>query len=237
MNCNDVITQSALYLSGEIDSPEFRAHLESCPACCREIRKQAAFDALLREGILAEEIHTDTLQRRIYQATRQATRRSRWIYAASGIAAALLIAIAGYITWSNMRIARIYSDAALDHRREVIEHQPRTWSSDIDELVQRRGLPPSISQIAQAGYHFDRGKYCRLNGRGFLHLVYSKDGGEYSVFLRGAAEEPFSSAERSSDSGPEHVVSFQTEQCAAMIVTDQSAESAKELARLAASVL
>jgi hypothetical protein len=198
---------------------------------------QAGFDARLREAVLAEEVDTDSVNRRI----RQKIRGPRRIMAGAGIAAAVLIALLGYVVWSNARVSRLYADAAVDHRREVIDNQPRAWVTDpaaIAGLALRQGLPASTpAHIAMAGYRLERGKLCRLAGLVYLHLVYSNDSGEVSVFLGQPAGEPVPKPVRSADRGEEHLASVKTDLLAAVVVTDQSGEAARQFAGLAASML
>ena len=43
---------------------------------------------------------------------------------------------------------------------------------------------PTTAPAAIAGYHMEHAKLCRLNGRIFLHVVYSDGSREFSLFLR-----------------------------------------------------
>ncbi len=111
-------------------------------------------------------------------------RQRRWMLAVAGLAAVLLLAV------FLMRARPVYAAAAKDHRLEIVELQPRKWSTDrasIAALAQRQGVPDSaIDLIAPAGYHLAQGKLCFLDGKVFLHLVYANDAGKLSVFLRPA---------------------------------------------------
>lgn len=240
VNCHDVVALSPLYLAGQLDPSrafEIRKHLERCATCASSIADQAGFDARLREAVLAENLDTDSVDRRIRQKI-AGPRRTR---AGVGIAAAVLIALLAYAGWSNARVSRLYTDAAVDHRREVIDHQPRTWVTDgaaIAVLAQRQGLPASTPErVAFAGYRLERGKLCRLAGLVYLHLVYSNGSGEVSVFLRHPRGEPVPKSVRSADRGEEHLASVKTDLVAAVVVTDQSGEAARQFAGLAASML
>jgi anti-sigma factor RsiW len=240
MICGDIVTLSPLYLAGQLDpcrATEIRTHLERCATCAHFIATQVEFDARLREALLAEDPDTDALNRHI----RQKIARARWIKPAAGIAAALLIAWLGYGAWSKVRVSRLYADAAVDHRREVVDHQPRMWITGregIDSLVQRQGLPPSmLARLALDGYRLERGKLCRLAGLVYLHLVYSKGSSEVSVFLRLPGGDPVPKNLRSADEGQEHLASVKTDRLAAVVVTEQSTEAANQLAELVASRL
>ncbi len=240
MNCADVVTLSPLYLAGELDpsrAAEFQTHLETCPACARAIASQTELDARLREAVLAQDPDPASVNRRI----RMRIAHPRWIIRAAGIAAALLLASLGYTVWSNGRVSQLYSDAALDHRREVIDHKQRTWATDraaIDGLAQRHGLSASVlARLAFPGYRLDRGKLCRLAGRVYLHLVYSNGSSEFSVFLRQPSGEPVPNTLQSADRGEEHLASAKTDILAAVVVTDQSTDAARQFAGLTASIL
>jgi len=240
VNCGDVVTLSALYLAGELDpsrAAEIRKHLETCAVCAHSFAKQAELDARLRDSLLAENQDTEALDRRI----RQKIARPRMVRTAAGIAAMLLIALLGYQAWSNARVSRLYADAAVDHHREVVDRQPRSWVTGreaIDALVQRQLLPPStLSRFASAGYRLERAKLCRLAGRIYLHLVYSNGGGEVSVFLRRPGGDPVPDTLRSTNRGEEYLASVKTDLVAAVVVTDQSSQAARQFATLATSTL
>jgi len=239
MTCADLVIVAPLYLSGELDAArvaEVQAHLESCPGCAAEMAAQAGIDARLRQQVLAETTDSEALERRIVQSIKV----RRWFPVAVGIAAALVLVFLGSLVWNVVRVTRTYSDAARDHRREVVEQQPRAWVSGrpaLEALAARQGLLPSaVTQFDRAGYSLERGKLCRLDGRVYLHMVYARDGQEFSIFLRQRGE-PFASSVRNSDRGAEHVASFQTDLVAGMVVTDQSSETARQLAHVAASLL
>ena len=92
MNCEDVSMQTPLYLAGDFDPVRmelFSAHLNSCPGCACELGRQAAFDASLRTGILAENVDTSRIDGYIQrQIAPQAPSRNprRWLVAATGLA-------------------------------------------------------------------------------------------------------------------------------------------------------
>jgi anti-sigma factor RsiW len=239
MNCEDLLTVAPLYLSGELDAAwleEVRAHLEICPQCAAEMASQVSADARLRDEVLAETNDSTALNRRIHQSIMI----RRWLPVAAGIAAMLVLGFLGSLYRTSVGVSRTYSDAARDHHREVVEQQPRTWLSDrvaLEALAAHQGLLPSaVVQLSQAGYSLQRGKLCRLDGRIYLHMVYSRDGQEFSIFLRQRGD-PFPKDVRNSDRGDEHVASFQTDLVAGMVVTSQSSEAARHLAHVAAGLL
>lgn len=239
MNCNELLTDAPLYLSGELDAArlaEMQSHLETCPACAAEMTRQRGVDTRIREAVLAEATDSGALDSRI----RKSIAFRRWRPVAVGIAAALVVAFAGSMVWNSIRVTRVYSDAARDHHREVVDRQPRAWISDpstLEALAAHQGLLPStLTKLARAGYTMERGKLCRLDGRVYLHMVYARNGQDFSVFLRQSGE-PFSDKLRDSDQGQDHLASFQTDLVAGMVVTDQSSEAARQLAHVAAAIL
>jgi hypothetical protein len=209
-------------------------------------------DAQLRAAILAEPIDATALDAHIRQQTaveehRRRIRRGKWI-AAAGIAAMLAIAVGGYWFLPNRGPAAMCADAARDHRVEVVEQQRRNWLKDaaaIDALAARRGLSASAAEaIAPAGYRLERGKLCRLGGRVFLHLVYSNGAREFSFYLRDSApSETFPGTRRAIgaglnlDLGAEHVAQVPSARFTALVVTDESQDAARDIARLTATHL
>ena len=176
--------------------------------------------------------------------------RRRWVMAAIGAAAALLIVAAGYRGLLGPRVAPVYAAAALDHRLEVVQKTPRPWKVDLSEvaaLAEKQGIPVSAPVALSSGpYRLERAKLCFLDGRIFLHLVYSDGTQEFSVYLRqrGAESLPGRAREtdngrvlRTSNPGAEHVASFQTDGLTVMVVTDQSSDAALHFARFAATAL
>jgi anti-sigma factor RsiW len=264
VNCREIAELAPLYLSGEMDAPRaaaMDAHLQTCPACLEEMRLQAHFDARLREIVLSEELDEATVSRLVREriaADSGVPARAgllsriprRWVAAAIGAAAVLLLVGLGYRGLLGPRVARVYADAAQDHRREIIEQEPRRWLADpaqIAALAEQQGISgTAVLALAPDGYHLGRGRLCWLDGRIFLHLVYSNGAQEISLFLRQreaapllgpAGEEVYGKPLHTSGLGNEHVAAFETSRLTAVVVTDQSAEAALRFARLASAAL
>jgi hypothetical protein len=189
----------------------------------------------VRKSLLAETLDTSVVESSVRGLMGGASdKRSRLvsIFALAGLAAALLL---GFFL---MRARPVYAAAAKDHRLEIVESQPRKWSTDrssIAALAQRQGVSDSaIDRIAPAGYHLAQGKLCFLDGKIFLHLVYSNDAGALSVFLRPADRIEGVHAERH---GAEHVAGFQDRKLNALFVTEQPGDAAVRFARSASSVI
>jgi anti-sigma factor RsiW len=260
MNCQDISRLLPLYLSGELaaapeadeDCRAFVEHLAACPECAREVEQLTALDSRLREGVLSEDIDDTALDRRIRRdlAAQPQARTFRPAFAAAGIAAVLLLGGLGYRAWSTTAIPRMCTEAAHDHEREVIEGQPRIWLTDpaaIEALAARQGVPAqAVTALAPSNFRIERGKVCRLDGRLFLHLVYTDGAQEFSAFLRPREEQPApgASSKTASESsnhaipiGREHVGFFETQRLTAVVVTNQPGDAAERLTRFAASVL
>ncbi|MGD0956814.1 MAG: zf-HC2 domain-containing protein [Candidatus Acidiferrales bacterium] len=261
MNCSDIAELAPLFLSAELDrqrAAAFDAHLKSCPACMQELERQARLDAELREAVAWEPVDAGSVDRRVRErisaeaggSARPAPLHRRWVIAVIGAAAALLLVGAGYRGLLGPRVARVYADAAMDHRLEVVQKAPRPWKvdpSDVAALAETQGVPMSVPVALSSGaYHLERAKLCFLDGRMFLHLVYSDGTQEFSVYLRQRAAESLPGRARETDNGRvlhtsnpgnEHVASFQTDLLTVMVVTDQSADTALRFARFAATAL
>jgi hypothetical protein len=238
MNCAEVLNLAPLYLAGELEpgrADELDAHVNGCASCARELGQQKAFDAMLRESVLAEEVDSSRVERNVRLVVRQSAGPvfpRRWVFAVAGLAAVLLLTI------FLMRARPVYAAAAKDHRLEIVELQARHWSTDrtsIAAMAQRQGVPDSaIDRIAPPGYHLAQGKLCFLDGRIFLHLVYANNAGKLSVFLRPADRMESVHAERL---GAEHVAGFQDQKLSALFVTEQSGDAAVRFARAAAAII
>jgi anti-sigma factor RsiW len=257
MTCDQIHELVPLYLSGELDpqrAAEFDAHLKGCTLCAGELESEARLDVKLREAFLAEELDTS----RIYQRVRelianervtaanltplQAARRRRWVAAALGVAATLLLIAGGYVLVPR-QVAQVYADAAEDHQTEVVDHRLRRWFFDraqIDALAQGQGITAAVPAEVGAGYHLERARICRLDGLTYLHLVYGDGVREFSLFLRprdavklNAPIRGFANGRllRECVSGNEHLSSFATQRLSAVVVTDQSAVAALRFAR------
>lgn len=235
MKCTEIAELAPLYLSGELDagrSAEFAGHLKSCRACALEIHQMMETDASLREAVVAEDVDTNALDQRIRrQIAAERRPRFRWIATAAAVAVGTLLA--GLGIRALVASPALYSDAIADHRVEVINRQPRRWVPDrpgIEALAARAGLATSvIAGLTPANYRLERGKLCRLDGRIFLHLVYTDGTRETSVFVRQRDDKPLPGQSRD-----DSVAAIQTDRLTAVFVT--SAHAA-DLARFATQSL
>ena len=196
-------------------------------------------DWRLRQEILAEPVDASAVEERVRKAI--AVRRPRRILVAASIAGLFLLGTFAFAAWRmswRAQPSQICSDAARDHLREIVRHEPRPWTSDparIDALGRRLGLAPAFSGFAVPGYRLDRGKICLLHGNLFLHLVYSNGTREFSLFLAHEAARDGGLYEKEFDG--EHIASIDSNQTRAVIVTTESQAAARSLVQSAAQVL
>ncbi len=200
MNCSEIAAATPLYRSGELypaGAAAFAAHVAGCPECARDLREQEQRDDLLRAAILSEAVSTAAIYRRVrerIEAELDGAPRighavgsgTQWRIAALASIAALLLLAFAYRHWYGP--SGVYAAAAADHRSEVVDAHWRPWLTDpaaISALAERTGVAPSaVLALAPPGYHLARAKRCALDGRPFLHLVYSNGAQEFSAYLR-----------------------------------------------------
>jgi anti-sigma factor RsiW len=234
MNCADIEELAPLYLSGELEESQhtlFRAHLAQCRICTLDIDRQAALDARLRHAVSTELPDASAVQRSV--RGRIAALRARRFTAVA--AAVLLAAFLGYLVLRP--VSRVYADVALDHRLEVMEHQPRRWRSDpaeIEKLAGRFGLS-NMGTLAPAGYRLEHAKMCGIDGKPALHLVYTNGSGEVSFYIR--TRTGGDKALRTVTVGSEHLASFQTDRLEAVVATGAPGTECLQFARFAAQLL
>jgi len=198
-------------------------------------------DGRVRSSILAEELDTS----RIAAVVRNQIQTQRRPVRGWAVAAAALIALAAagfsYRAFRGDQTPQLCIAAARDHEREVVNGEPRRWLSDlaaIQVLATKQGVPASaIAALGTTGYKWERGRLCFLKGHLYLHLVYIKDGAEYSVYLRPLTNEaPVDHSVREVSAGAEDSAYFQTNRLAAVFVAGHS-HAAAAFARASAGVL
>ena len=261
MNCSDISELSPLYVSGELDAKraaEFDAHLKTCSPCFRELETQARLETRLREMLLAEDVDVARVNRRVREmlanesleagVRRFAPPGGRWAAAAMGIAAAFLLVVGGYLLIPG-RVSAVYADAAEDHQMEVVDHGPRRWLSDpaqIAALAQKQGINVAVPGELPSGFYLKGARICRLDGRFYLHTVYTDGTHEFSLFLRARDDEKLNGAIRGfangrllreCASGNEHLASFATTHLNAVIATEQPSAASLEYAKLTSAAI
>jgi hypothetical protein len=265
MNCIEIAELAPLYLSGELDSElkaSVAAHCRSCARCSEELAWRARLDLELRGAFPVDEIDTNRMDRRIREAIAvdpipslrlvpQRRRGSRrWLIAAMGTAAVLLLAGLGYRHLLGSRVPRVFADAALDHQKEVVDQRPRHWITspqEIDALARKQGVPESaVAALASGTYHLKAAKLCYLDYHVFLHLVFQNGTQQFSIFLRQGYDQSVAGTPREQASGRqlytggpanEGTAAFRTDRFTVVIVADPSADAAVRIARFAAAKL
>lgn len=194
MNCTYSEQISDAYLSGEIEGPEWRTHLGTCPECAAKLRAELDFDLIIKHAVNEERLHTRQLEAHVRNAIRNSSPWKssvmvlvRYSVAATVIFATLLVATFGYAK-GRMDLSATCGDAVDDHREEVIGRAPRKWKvddKDVQALAQRLvGDPKVPERVAPAGYHLVGARVCVLHGKRYMHLDYSDGINQVSLFLR-----------------------------------------------------
>jgi hypothetical protein len=192
-------------------------------------------DERVRRAVLGEPVDVGPLERSIRERIQFKGTRPyvpHWAF----IAAAIVLLIAGTAMFFLLRTPPVCVAAEQDHQREIVNGEPRAWLSDvsaIQSLAQKQGVPPSsISALATTGYRLERARLCFLNKQIFLHLVYTRNGSEYSVYLR-----PPSRLFTDSVRGAESLAYFETNRVTAVFVSHGAGANALAFARAGAKVL
>jgi hypothetical protein len=184
-------------------------------------------DQRLRERVLSEDVDTS----RVELAIRNQIRTNRrtvpgWGVAAAAVIAMVLAAGFSYRTFRREQAPPVCVAAAQDHEREIVNGEPRPWLSDIsaiESLAAKQGVPAStVAALGTTGYRLERARLCFLNKQIYLHLVYAKDGGEFSVYLRPRGREPLGNSVHQIDLGPDNLAYFQMHGLTAVFVSHHS---------------
>jgi anti-sigma factor RsiW len=235
MTCAEITELSPLYVSGELDrerTSEFAAHLAACPDC--------ELDQRVRASVLAEKMDTSRVQTAINDRIR--TRHvPGWAAVAAGVLAMAGASALSYRAFLKEQTPLVCIAAAQDHHREIVNGEPRPWLSnvaDIQSLGEKQGVPASaISALSTTGYRLERARLCFLKKQVYLHLVYTRAGDEFSVYLRPRGAETFDASVHQASAGSESMAYFQTDRLTAVFVDEQSKAQAAAFARAGAKVL
>jgi hypothetical protein len=181
-------------------------------------------DRRLSASILAEEIDTDPLARSI-RARIATPRVPRWAPVAASLALLMAGALA-YAIFFRPHTPSLCIAAAQDHEREIVKGEPRPWLSDlssIQSLAQKQGLPASaITALGTTGYRLQRARLCFLNKQIYLHLLYARDGAEFSVYLLRRSGGPIGDSVHQVELGPDNLAYFESHGLTAMFVSHHS---------------
>lgn len=194
MNCTYHEQVTDAYLSGEIEGPEWRTHLSTCPECAAKLCAESDFDLVIKHAVNEERLQTRQLEAHVRNAIRSASPWKspvmvlvRYGVAATVILATLLVASVGYAK-GRLDLSALCVDAVGDHQEEIIGKAPRKWkvdAKDVQALSQRLVGDPQIPErVAPAGYHLVGARVCVLHGKRYMHLDYSDGMNQVSLFLR-----------------------------------------------------
>jgi hypothetical protein len=197
-------------------------------------------DQRLRESILSEEIDTSRVELAIRNQINQRY-VPRWTAVAAGVIAMLGASVLSYRAFFKERTPPVCIAAAQDHEREIVNGEPRPWLSDlaaIDSLAEKQGVPASaISALGTTGYRLERARLCFLKKQIFLHLVYTRNGDEFSVYLRPRSGEPLGNSVHQAEIGPDNLAYFQLHGLTAVFVAHQPSADVLAFARAGAQAL
>jgi len=200
MRCGDFDELASLFLSDELDPArrlEFERHLSGCAACALLFARQRRADELLRESLTAAPVAAAAVLARVRERM-QAEPLWRRIFALPGlrpvlVSAAVVLAIAIVFVARPGADPRDYllETAAADHVEDLaLKLEKPGWMTGeraIEPLaVQWVGDARSLGAFAAAGYTLVKAKPCPLEGKSemWLHLIYTRDGRDVSLFVR-----------------------------------------------------
>jgi hypothetical protein len=191
-------------------------------------------DQRVRAAVLSEQIETARLEHSIRARIRR-PRAPRWAFvAAAGIVLAVVAGGVANRAFLKPPTPPICIAAAQDHQREIVNGEPRRWLSDISaiqSLAQKQGVPASaVTALGTTGYRLERARLCFLKKQIFVHLVYTKNNAEFSVYLR-----PPSGLLNNSVRGEKTLAYFETNRVTAVFVSHGA--DALAFARAGARVL
>jgi hypothetical protein len=197
-------------------------------------------DQRLRASILSEQMDTAQLERSIRKKIKWSL-LPRWALAT---AAGIALVIAGGLAYRALLKPPplICVAAARDHNHEIVNGAPREWLSEpaaIQSLAAQQGVPSAaIAALGRTGYRLEGGRLCFLDKKIFLHLTYSKNDLELSVYLRPRdPQSPVDSSIHQVSVETENLAYFQTAGLTAVFVAEHSRAEALAFARAAARVL
>jgi hypothetical protein len=199
-------------------------------------------DQRLRDSILSEEIDTSRVELAVRNQIRTNPRHvPGWAVAAAALIAMVLAGGLSYRMFRKEQTPPICLAAAQDHEREIVNGEARPWLSDmpaIESLAAKQGVPASaIAALGSTGYRLERARLCFLKKQIFLHLVYTRDGGEFSVYLRPRGGEPLGNSVQQAEIGLDNLAYFQMHGLTAVFVAHQPGPDVVAFARAGATVL
>ena len=114
------------------------------------------------------------------------------------------------------------------HRSDCVGSHPKSTSAKrkfpaLSSTPRLQPHPSAIAALSTTGYRLERGRLCFLKRQIYLHLVYTKDGDEWSVYLRPRGSESLGSSVREASVGSEDLAYFQTGRLTAVTVARRGA--------------
>ena len=174
-------------------------------------------DQRVRAAVLSDQVDPSRVELAVRNRIRQ-RHVPGWAIAAAAVIAMVAASTLSYKAFVKEQTPPICIAAAQDHQREIVKGEPRPWLSDrsaVQSLAETQGVPASaIAALDTTGYRLERGRLCFLKKQIFLHLVYTKDGSELSVYLR-----PPSGLFDDSVRGDKTVAYFETNRVTAVFVS------------------
>ena len=190
------------YVSNELlieTNHEVLKHLESCPDCSHELETRVRLKDLLQRAVRHEAAPPD-LQEKIRKKIRSRlfhidpfASSSTWLLAAS-----LFLLVAGwgsYRLW-NLTTAPSTSEAASallsigvgDHVNCAINHRVSGRHYTLEQMAREMGpsysgLVPVVSEKVSSDYEVVVAHQCRVNQRGFVHVILRKDDSIASLII------------------------------------------------------
>ena len=252
MRCSEVEQKAAMYFSHELESGEstdFLTHLKLCASCAEAVEKQGELDNLVRSSILDQRLETRSLEMRILEGIEKAPAIERWIWLRRNIRVVALAAGVLFVLGllSLLPIQRVnlalYADAAVDHRVEVVNKAVIRWTSNPEDLsrmsMRVAGEVVRPQALSPDAYHFSRARVCSLQGKRYLHLVYTDGIHELSLFVsrqdRGRLSElasRFGRKEVNAESVTDiSVASFHNKKLIFLVVAEQPKDAVYSLAK------
>jgi len=163
-------------------------HLATCPACAVEVRRRQRLRTLLAQS-LDVAVDVDRMRQRITHAVDREQRSWGRIAGWWGVAAALIVGVAGALWLSRPVDAAAYDDSAGNHVACALAFPA---SAAYDPQRAARNLVPPFERIADAiglthgPYHVIDAHMCPYMGRDYAHVVLRGDGRTVSLFAERA---------------------------------------------------
>ena len=198
MECKDIQKLLSPFIDNELgaqDTFTVAEHLETCPACLREMEVVREIDAQLKQAGRTPIDGVEELRTRIFDAIFPLPWIRRW--RGVGIAAAVLFSL---VVGRQLFSAPADPETAAFSEALVTEvqlnsNQPfsLTWldPTSLQDVLRQEGLE-EIPNLAPAGFHLEGARICNPLSHLFLQLVYRNQNEELSLFVSKRWDRPFS---------------------------------------------